>query len=55
MEIEPVSELADSRSIAEKLSRKLRESLGLKVPVNVVTQGTLPRFEMKARRFVVAP
>ena len=32
---------------------ELREALGLTVPVHVVDAGTLPRFEMKARRFVV--
>ena len=34
-------------------SQQLREALGLTVPVHVVAAGTLPRFEMKARRFVV--
>ena len=33
--------------------RELREALGLTVPVDVVEAGTLPRFEMKARRFIV--
>jgi hypothetical protein len=31
----------------------LREALGLSVNVLVVESGTLPRFEMKANRFVV--
>ena len=32
---------------------RLRDALGLTVPVNPVSAGVLPRFEMKARRFVV--
>ena len=32
---------------------RLREALGLAVPVTAVPAGALPRFEMKARRFVV--
>jgi phenylacetate-CoA ligase len=36
-----------------ELTRSLREALGLNVPVEIVGAGTLPRFEMKARRFVI--
>jgi phenylacetate-CoA ligase len=39
--------------IPGKLSKSLRAALGLTVPVHVAAAGTLPRFEMKARRFVV--
>jgi hypothetical protein len=28
-------------------------ALGLTVPVRLVEEGTLPRFEMKARRFIL--
>jgi len=38
-----------------KVSRDLREALGMTVPVQIAAPGTLPRFEMKARRFVVEP
>ena len=34
-------------------ARQLRQSFGLTVPVAVVRPGTLPRFEVKARRFVI--
>jgi len=40
-------------AIAAKISQQLREALGLTIPVHVVEPGTLPRFELKARRFVV--
>ncbi len=33
--------------------RPLRESLSLNVPIAIAAPGTLPRFEMKARRFIV--
>jgi phenylacetate-CoA ligase len=44
---------ADGQATTKSLSQQLREALGLTVPVQVVAPGTLPRFEMKARRFVV--
>jgi len=43
----------DTSAITAKLVRQLRSALGLTVPVHIVEFGTLPRFEMKARRFVV--
>lgn len=43
----------DSSPTASKLVRQLRSALGLTVPVQIVDKGTLPRFEMKARRFVI--
>ncbi len=39
---------------AARIAAALRESLGLTVPLRVVDAGSLPRFEMKARRFVIA-
>ena len=44
---------AAAADIEGRLARRLREALGLTTPVVVVPRGTLPRFEMKARRFVV--
>jgi len=44
---------ADSSAVSSKLVRQLRSALGLTVPVRIVDPGTLPRFEMKARRFVI--
>jgi phenylacetate-coenzyme A ligase PaaK-like adenylate-forming protein len=35
------------------VSGALRQALGLTVAVTAVAAGTLPRFEMKASRFVV--
>jgi len=38
---------------AGRLERKLEGALGMRVPVMAVSRGTLPRFEMKAKRWVV--
>ena len=44
---------ADAEAAAALAGRRLRDALGLTVPVVPVGAGTLPRFEMKARRFVI--
>jgi phenylacetate-CoA ligase len=41
--------------IQRKLAQRLLDALGLTVPVRIAQPGSLPRFEMKARRFVVEP
>ncbi len=45
----------DGGVIGRQVAGALSAALGLVVPVEVVSPGTLPRFEMKARRFVVEP
>jgi phenylacetate-CoA ligase len=52
LEIE-VAPTADAAATTRKVSQLLRDALGLTVAVQVAPRGTLPRFEMKARRFVV--
>jgi phenylacetate-CoA ligase len=52
MEIEVTPE-ADGATVASKVAYQLREALGLSVAVHEVEPGTLPRFEMKASRFIV--
>jgi phenylacetate-CoA ligase len=52
IEIEVVP-AGDGSQVTQRLSQQLREALGLSVAVHVCEAGTLPRFEMKARRFVV--
>lgn len=46
-------ESADAPAVSAKLVQQLRSALGLTVPVRIVSPGALPRFELKARRFVV--
>lgn len=53
LEIEVSPAAADSAAIAAQVAVRLREALGLTVPVEVVGHETLPRFEMKARRFFI--
>ena len=43
---------ADAAATAVLTADRLRDALGLTIPVTPVAHGTLPRFEMKARRFV---
>jgi phenylacetate-CoA ligase len=52
MEIE-TSEGTDAEGVAARVAADLRDAIGLTVAVQVVPPGTLPRFEMKASRFVV--
>ena len=37
--------------ISSRVERSIREALSLRVKVQIVPQGTLPRFELKSRRF----
>ena len=46
---------ADAAATARKVSQLLRDALGMTVAVRVAAPGTLPRFELKARRFLVEP
>jgi phenylacetate-CoA ligase len=52
LEIELASS-ADAAATTRMVAQFLRDALGLTVAVHAVAPGTLPRFEMKARRFVV--
>jgi phenylacetate-CoA ligase len=53
LEIEPAAGNGDGALLAAAVGKRLREALGLNVPVRVVEPMGLPRFEMKARRFVL--
>jgi phenylacetate-CoA ligase len=55
VELELRPSVTDPQTIATRATQRLREALGLTVPIDIVAPGTLPRFEMKARRFVVEP
>jgi phenylacetate-CoA ligase len=45
--------LGDQAALTTALGQQLREALGLTIPIQIVPTGTLPQFDMKARRFVV--
>jgi phenylacetate-CoA ligase len=53
VEVELTGGAGDPGATMAKVSQQFREALGLTIPIHVVAPGTLPRFDMKARRFVV--
>ena len=50
LEVEPVA--GDGRELAEQVGRAVRDELLFRVEVSPVACGSLPRFEMKAKRLV---
>lgn len=52
LSVEPTPDCADPEGLAVRLQRALQAALSLRVPVTLVAAGTLPRFEMKAKRWV---
>jgi phenylacetate-CoA ligase len=53
VEIELAGGVDGGSTVATRVASELREALGLTVPLSVVEPNTLPRFEMKARRFQI--
>lgn len=51
IEVEPESAGSDG-ALAHKIEARLRDALSLRIPVRMLEPGALPRFEMKARRWV---
>jgi len=51
-EIEIVADCPEPRLVAARLEKAFHEAFALRVPVSVVAPGALPRFEMKAKRWV---
>jgi len=54
IEVEPVVNCGDPTGLARRLQQALQNALALRVPVEAAMPGTLPRFEMKAKRWVEA-
>ncbi len=50
LRVEPTSR--EDSNLAHRLELALRNALALRIPVTMVEQGSLPRFEMKAQRWV---
>ncbi len=50
--IEPVTECADADQLIGNMERALQETFLIRIPVQRVAPGTLPRFEMKASRWI---
>lgn len=53
--IEPLDGEQDVEALVAKLQSALQTTLSLRIPVTVAAPGSLPRFEMKARRWVRNP
>jgi phenylacetate-CoA ligase len=49
--IEPGSTSSLIEGLDERVARRVRERIGLRPRVELVAPGTLPRFELKAKRF----
>lgn len=52
VEIEPTDRCADVAGLRTNVQQALETNLNLRVPVEVVAPGSLPRFEMKAKRWL---
>jgi phenylacetate-CoA ligase len=51
IEIEPASNVS-GKHLSEQIGRAVQDTLSFRAQVLSVSAGTLPRFEMKARRFI---
>jgi phenylacetate-CoA ligase len=52
IQVEPSPECQDTASLTDRLEGALRTAFALRIPILTVPRGTLPRFEMKAKRWV---
>ena len=52
LQIEPMPSVHDPSRLAQTLAKNLRDAFTLRIPVTVASPGALPRFEMKARRWL---
>lgn len=52
VEIECAAEVAGAEAVARRLEDELRATFNLRVPVKAMPAGALPRFEMKAKRWI---
>ena len=52
IQVEPAQAYANDSGLTHRLEAALTNAFALRIPVSLVPQGSLPRFEMKARRWV---
>jgi phenylacetate-CoA ligase len=52
LEVEPSADCQDCSTLGERLRKILGRAFPLRIPVSVLPVGSLPRFEMKAKRWV---
>lgn len=51
VEVEPAADVAHPEALARRVEDAFRQAFQLRIPVDSVAQGTLPRFELKAKRW----
>ena len=51
--IEPSAACRDGAQLARRLESALRTAFSLRIPVGIAPRGSLPRFEMKAKRWIL--
>ena len=51
--IEPGTDCVDAQALVNQVAKQLQHAFALRIPVEAVPCGTLPRFEMKAKRWIV--
>ena len=52
LELEPTPDCPDAATLVREVEAALRTSFNLRIPVSLVAPGALPRFELKAQRWV---
>ncbi len=52
LQIEPDVKHKNNEQLIDRIQKQLNAALSLRVPVSIMKQGELPRFEMKAKRWV---
>ncbi len=52
LDIEPRPDCSDVDGLVSRLEKSFQTNLSLRIPITAVPVGTLPRFEMKARRWI---
>jgi len=52
IQVEPAPDCANEAGLAERLETAMHRAFNLRVTVSTVPSGNLPRFEMKAKRWV---
>jgi phenylacetate-CoA ligase len=53
--IEPVPDCADARGLTERIEKALQTAFTLRIPTSLAAVNSLPRAEMKARRWIMEP
>ncbi len=52
IQIEPAADCLDTARLVQELESTLRRAFALHIPISLVPRGKLPRFKMKARRWI---